>query len=387
MKPLYFRRVLCREGFYYTLMVVGVFFWAILLEANLLVLVAGLLSGPLLLNLWLCKRSLKGIHVSRRVVRTVTAGQALPVDIQLDNRNRRSRWAITVQDRMEADWTSQPVRAMQPRLFFTSLPAGQHRRLTYRILLPQRGRYRLGPLRISSRFPFGLISARQWIRNDTSLLVYPKVGHLSSAWQRRYFPVPQGTTGSRRAGRAPGDFYAVRQWQPGDSSRWVHWRRSVRQGQLIVRQFEQPSDKRLILVVDLWQPAQPKADDLQRVELIVSFAATVVADLCHRPGFHLRLVMSGTPPQTIGGPTNAALQAAALDRLAVARASHQVDESGVWQAVGEKFSGESEIVVVSPRAGTPAAQDWSDSVPANLAGHWQMIGPLERRFSEYFKAG
>lgn len=387
MKPLFFRRMLCREGLYYTLMVVGVFFWAVLLEANLLVLVAGLLSGPLLLNLWLCKRSLKGIRVSRRVVRTVTAGQSLPVDLQLDHRNRRSHWAITVQDRLEAEWTSQPITAMQPRLFFTSVPAGQHRRLTYRMMLPQRGRYRLGPLRVSSRFPFGLISARQWIHDETTLTVYPKVGHLSSAWQRRYFPVPQGTMGSRRAGRAPGDFYAVRHWQPGDSSRWVHWRRTVRQGQLIVRQFEQPSDKRLILVVDLWQPARPQVDDLQRVELIVSFAATVVADLCHRPGFHLRMVLSGTPPQSISGTTNAALQAAALDCLAVASANPQVDQAAVWETVCEQFSGQAEIVLVSPRAGTPLAQGWSESAPATLANRWQMIGPLERRFSEYFKAG
>lgn len=387
MRSLYFRRMLCREGIYYTLMVVGVFFWAVLFEANLLVLVAGLLSGPLLLNLWLSKHSLKGIEVSRRLVRTVTAGQTLPVDIQLDNRNKRSRWEISVQDRMQAEWTGQPVSEIRPRLFFASVPGGQQRRMTYRMMMPQRGRYRLGPLRVSSRFPFGLISSRRWVDDESSVTVYPRVGHLSSAWQRRYFPVPQGTTGSRRAGRAPGDFYAVRQWQPGDSSRWVHWRRSVRQGQLIVRQFEQPSDKRFILVVDLWQPDRPDPEDWQRLELVVSFAATVVADLCHRPGFHLRLILTGEPPQTIQGTTNAAVQAAALDQLAVACAGHRVDEAAVWEMVGRDFSGAAEIVVVSPRAGTPAAQTWSDSVPARLAACWQIIGPLERRFSEYFKAG
>ncbi len=387
MRPLYFRRMLCREGTYYTLMVIGVFLWAVTFGANLLVLVAGLLTGPLLLNLWLSKRTLKGIEVSRHLVGTVTAGQAIPVDIQVDNRNKRSRWVVAVQDRMRGEWTGQPVKELRPRLFFASVPGGQHRRLTYRIMMPQRGRYRFGPLRISSRFPFGLISARRWLHDETALTVYPRLGHLSSAWQRRYFPVPQGTTGSRRAGRAPGDFYAVRQWQPGDSSRWVHWRRSVRQGQLIVRQFEQPSDKRFILVVDLWQPERPEWEDLQRVELIVSFAATVVSDLCHRPGFHLRLTLTGSPPQTIQGSTNAAVQSAALDRLAVASATHQVDEGAVWESVAEEFSGPSEIVVVSPRAGTLLAKNWSDTAPAHLATYWQIIGPLERRFSEYFKAG
>jgi uncharacterized protein (DUF58 family) len=277
---------------YYALMLAGIFVWALLSAANLLLLVAGLLCAPLLLNVWLCKKSLIGVDVRRRVVRSVTAGQTLPVDVQFSHSHRYARWGLTVRDRLVADVPGVPGRILQPRLFLAKLPAGR-RRLTYRAILPRRGRYRFGPLQLSSRFPFGLVSAKRTIADECLLTVYPRTGHLSPAWQRRYYPAPQGTFGSRRAGRAPGDFFAVREWQTGDSSRWVHWRRSARQGQLIVRQFEQPSDRRLVLLVDLWQPEHPSSADLERVELVVSFAATVVADLCHRPGFHLRLVLAG----------------------------------------------------------------------------------------------
>jgi uncharacterized protein (DUF58 family) len=380
------RRTLCREGVYYALMLAALFSWAILINANLLVLVAGLLCAPLLLNVWMCKRALQGVEVSRSAVRSVVAGQTLTVDIHLNNRGRRARWGLTVQDRLAAASEQPAGSGLQPRLFLASLTAGRRQRLSYRTILPGRGRYRFGPLRLSSRFPFGLISAKRTIEDQCMLTVYPRIGHLSPAWQRRYCPVPQGTLGSRRAGRAPGDFFAVREWQAGDSSRWVHWRRSARQGQLIVRQFEQPSDRRLILLVDLWQPEHPSSADLERVELVVSFAATVVADLCQRPGFHLRLVLTGNPPQQITGPANGALMTAALEHLAVARAGEQSDVAAVWQAVCEDLPGEVEVLVVSPRAGTRWAEAWHDTAPQSVAGRWQMIGPQESRFSEYFKA-
>ena len=380
------QRMFCREGVCYALMLAGIFAWALLSAANLLVLVAGLLCAPLLLNMWLCKRSLQGVDVRRRVVRSVTAGQTLPVDIQFDNGHRRARWGLTVRDRLVADVPSVPGQVLQPRLFLTKSPAGRRSRLTYRAILPRRGRYRFGPLRLSSRFPFGLVVAKRTIADECLLTVYPRTGHLSPAWQRRYYPAPQGTFGSRRAGRAPGDFFAVREWQTGDSSRWVHWRRSARQGQLIVRQFEQPSDRRLVLLVDLWQPDHPSPADSERVELVVSFAATVVADLCHRPGFHLRLVLASCSPQWIGGPANGSLKTAAFEQLAVAEASNRVDVSGVWQSVLEDLPRDVEVLVVSPRAGTPLAEDWCGTAPESIAGRWQIIGPQEPRFSEYFKA-
>jgi uncharacterized protein (DUF58 family) len=367
-------------------MLVGIFAWALLSAANLLVLVAGLLCAPLLLNMWFCKRSLQGVDVRRRVVRSVTAGQTLPVDIQFDNGRRHTRWGLTVRDRLVADVPNLPGQILQPRLFLAKLPAGRPRRLTYRAILPRRGRYRFGPLQLSSRFPFGLVVAKRMTADECLLTVYPRTGHLSPAWQRRYYPAPQGTFGSRRAGRAPGDFFAVREWQTGDSSRWVHWRRSARQGQLIVRQFEQPSDRRLVLLVDLWQPDHPSPADSERVELVVSFAATVVADLCHRPGFHLRLVLASSSPQWIGGPANGSLKTAAFEQLAVAEASNGVDVSGVWQSVLEDLPRDVEVLVVSPRAGTPRAEDWCGTAPESVAGRWQIIGPQEPRFSEYFKA-
>ncbi len=379
------RRAVCREGIYYTLMLVAVFIWALLNEANLLLLVGGVLCAPLLLNWWLCKRALRGLQVRRRVVRSMTAGQSLHVDIELSNTGRRGRWGLTIDDELVPAGTERRPIRIRPSLFCVSLPTGASRRQTYRVVLPQRGRYVFGSLRVTSRFPFGLFRCTRTVPAEHALIVYPRIGQLSPAWQRRYYPLPHGTLGSRRPGRAPGDFFAVREWQSGDSARWVHWRRTARQGQLIVRQFEQPGDRRLVLVADLWQPEDPQAEDLEHVELVVSFVATVVADLCRRPGFHIRLALSGDPPQWICGSANGALMTNVLERLATARASHRDHTRAVWETVQGDLPDGLEVLVVSPRAGTRRSDDWPAAAPAGVAGRCRVIGPKEPRFLEYFK--
>lgn len=380
------RRKLCREGAYYLLMLGAVFVWASIREANLLLLVAGVLTAPFFLNWWLAKSSLRGIAATRRLVHSATAGLPLHAEIEVRNQRRKlGSWGLSLEDRVVLEGTRKVD--LRPRLFLLSLPAGQTRRPSYRLTLPRRGRYRLGPLQVTSRFPFGLFRYTLRVEDDQTLIVYPPQGLLSSLWRRRYDPLVQGAWGTRQAGRAPGDFFAVREWRTGDSSRWIHWRRSARQGELIVRQFEQPGDRRLVLLVDLWQPENPDQLDLDHVELVVSFAATVVADLCRRPGFQLRVGVTGDPPQWTSGPANVQLMAAALETLAVAEAGNRDLLPALMEGLDDEASQNMEVLVVSPRAERVLGDSQAmAAASARLSGRVRMLSPQDPKFREYFKA-
>jgi uncharacterized protein (DUF58 family) len=379
------RTKLCREGVYYLLMVSAVFGWALIREANLLLLVAGVLCAPLLLNWWFCKSSLRGIEARRRVVRSVTAGLPLHVELELRNRRRRrGSWGLTVQDQLVRESGEGHLPAMQPRIFVLSLPPGQQRRERYRLVLPRRGRYRFGPLVLASRFPFGLFCCLRVLPAADVLTVYPRPGTLSPAWRRRYDPRRQGERGTHRPGRAAGDFYAVREWQVGDSARWIHWRRSARQGELIVRQFEQPGDCRLVLLLDLWQPAR-QPQDRENFELAISFAATVVADLCRQPGLQLRVGLTGQTPEWISGPASLSLMARVLERLAVAEAGQRDQLDALLKLGQEQVPEQAEVLVVSPRADLRSGEDGSLPVPGRFSGPVRVMGPTDAGFGEFFK--
>ena len=112
----------------------------------------------------------------------------------------------------------------------------------------------------------------------------------------------------------------MREWRSGDGRRLIHWRSSARLGKLVVRQFERPRNRDVAVVLDLWQPEPPAAEHLENVELAVSFAATVLADLCRKGGSNVYLALSNDGPECVGGPASPALLQGLMEQLAVVEA-------------------------------------------------------------------
>jgi uncharacterized protein (DUF58 family) len=159
---------------------------------------------------------------------------------------------------------------------------------------------------------------------------------------------------------------------------------------LVVRQFEQPRNRDLALLLDLWQPPSPGAEHLDNVELAVSFAATVVADLCHKGGTNLSLATSGSPPQCIRGSTSAALLQEVMQRLAVVEAQ---SEDGLVDLLRHGLEGiepGTETVLVSTRAvdlsdRARLATLWADPRRRALLQRIRVVDTSSDRLSEYFQ--
>ena len=177
-------------------------------------------------------------------------------------------------------------------MLFPYARAGQSRKGVYRGRLVERGRYRFGPLRASTRFPFGLFSRTITLGKPETLIVLPRLGRLTRGWAARRQEAFAGTDRRRRRPGAEGDFYGVREWRSGDGRRLIHWRSSARLGKLVVRQFERPRSRDVAVVLDLWQPEPHRPEHVENVELAVSFAATVLADVCRKGGSNIYLGIS-----------------------------------------------------------------------------------------------
>jgi len=317
-----------REGWYYLVVLALVLGGAMLREVNLLLVLAGMLAGPLLLSWRAVGRTLRGLQVQRHVPQGVCAGDLLVAQLTLTNTRRRfGTWGVVVEEQIQREADGQPANQpretpIRPGVLFPYVAAGESRAGVYRGRLAQRGRYCLGPLRLSTRFPFGLFSRAITFGQSDTLVVLPRLGRLTRHWAARRRRSLAGTHRRERRHGPEGDFYGVRPWRSGDSRRWIHWRTSARVGELVVRQFEQPRNRDLAVLVDLWQPEQPAEEHLENVELAVSFAATVVADLCRQGESSVWLGTTGKPSESLRGSASVPLLQEALQRLAVAQAHH-----------------------------------------------------------------
>jgi len=284
----------CREGVWYFLVVAAVLGGAVARQLNLLMLVGCVLAGPLLFALIYGRLALRKLTVSRLLPAQLHAGERLVVDVVVSNARRwLSVWGLEVHDSLQRDEVLDATQATGVTVYFSHVGPRGTSQVAYQGRLPQRGLYYVGPLRISTRFPLGLV--RHTIVQDdyAELLVHPRLGRLSRDWARISRENSVGGQRMQRRGLVEADFYAVRDWRTGDSRRWIHWRTSARRGSLVVRQFEQRRSQDLAILVDLWQPPQPTEGDLELVERVISFVATIIAEACRQTGRQLIVGLAG----------------------------------------------------------------------------------------------
>ncbi len=297
------RRHFPRPGLVYLLIMIVMFVGAAIGHSNMLMLVFGLMAGPFILNGWATFSMLKRIRVTRRMPAHAMAGEPFSVDVTVENHKRLlSSWLMTVRDRIANEH-----ERLNAQILFARVPRrGQHTG-HYQLRLMQRGLYRFGPILLATRFPFGLVERGLLFDVADEILVYPRVGRLSSSWKR------QNLTGSelsqrqqQRRGAFDDEFHRIREFRRGDNPRAIHWRTSARHNQLMVCEYRPSRDRDLLLLVDLWQPTDPRDVDVDHVELAVSLAATIcVEHLRENRDSQVSLLVAGRRYESwdsLGGP-------------------------------------------------------------------------------------
>ena len=394
-----FRRqtTICREGLYFLAIIALVFGGAVIKEVNLLLILAGMLLGPFLLNWHAVRANLRGLKIDRNLPHRICAGDVLSVDFNLTNTRRRlGGWAVVVEEQIQREAVNgrgnhrrqQPLR---PSVLFPYAPAGQSRKGVYRGRLVERGRYRFGPLRASTRFPFGLFSRTITLGQPETLIVMPRLGRLTRGWAARRKEALAGMDRRRQQPGAEGDFYGVREWRSGDGRRLIHWRSSARLGKLVVRQFERPRSRDVAVVLDLWQPEPHSPEHVENVELAVSFAATVLTDLCRKGGSNIYLGITNSGPECIGGPASSATLQRLMEQLALIEARTDNSLSALLVATLRQIGTSTEVVLVTTRPvdltdATQFMDVLSDPVMRDRARRILCVDASSERLAEYFSA-
>ncbi len=341
----------CLEGWYYLSIVLFIIGGAVLGEVNLLVLLAGMMVGPFLFNWRFVQLTLSNLDITRGLPSRICAGDVLTVSVTARNqRTRLASWTVVIEDELRRTSEAKQEESSKVRLMLPRVAAGQTCTRRYSTMLMRRGRYCLGPLRISTRFPLGLVRSSRVIADETSLLVYPKLGRLTPRWLQVVNSRLVGSqSDGRHQGMTEGDYFGLREWRSGDSQRWIHWRTSAKLGELAVRQFEQQRNRDLILVLDLWQPDSPTDEERTTTELAVSFMATAVGDSCGRGGSRLALSVAGSVPLYWSGPAANVLAREVLDHLAEVAPGDGLNIYEVLDHVRQQGTAGAQTLVVSTR--------------------------------------
>ena len=155
----------------------------------------------------------------------------------------------------------------------------------YRLRAARRGAYDFGPALVSSGDLFGFRERRMEALQLDSVLVYPKIVSIDKLGLQAARPLGDFRAG-RRIVEDPLRFAAVRDYQPGDSVRHIHWKATARRGTLQMKVFDPSASQQLMVCLNTQTLDNAYAGVMTEVfETTIVVAASIVhaALKDHRP--------------------------------------------------------------------------------------------------------
>ncbi len=211
----------------------------------------------------------------------VKIGSSVPIVISITNRSRVPILWLLVEDLLPrwATFFDPPTLQVDgQRVQVILLWSGETKQIEYTIRCNRRGYFQVGPTILETGDMMGLYRRYRVGADPQYITVLPDVVPLTAyeIGSRR----PIGEIRMRESVmNDPTRLRGIRQWQPGDPMRSVHWAATARTGSLHSKVYEPSSIIGATLVLDLHESTTPKEHEPARSDLAVTAAASIAASL------------------------------------------------------------------------------------------------------------
>lgn len=221
-----------------------------------------------LVSIWLFqpKVRVKVDHVDR-----VCAGEALPVDVEIEQLGRLASDLYVLPHRLPRGVAAEPEEGVP----VPALRQGEKTRVRVWLRCWKRGVYKLKGMRVESDFPSFLMIASHRVEEERPLMVYPKftrLARLQLPTGRRYHP--GGVALASNLGESF-EFIGNREYREGDSIRDIDWRATARLSRPIVREYRDEYFLRVAVILDTHIPKNARPGMRDSFEHAVSLSAGI----------------------------------------------------------------------------------------------------------------
>jgi len=265
-------------------------------------------------------------------VSRVPQGTPAQVELSVTNLGRRPSPVLAARDPFDGG-------RRFARFALSPLQPGATVTARYRVPTNQRGLFSIGPMEFRCSDPFGLSAANRISGGTSTLCVHPAFDRLAPLELAH-----AGSEGAQRGTTRPTshgeEFYALREYQLGDDLRRVHWASSARADRLMIREDQEPTSSRLLLVGDLRRFVHTSASFERTLSILAS-----LADSGLRGNHSVLVACTGSKDSGWGeGPVHAL---AILDLLAGAQPDSEGKATALRRCIWERAPEASTVIVVT----------------------------------------
>ena len=227
-----------------------------------------------------------------------------------------------------------------------NLGPGQSATIRYTVRCPLRGHYTIGPTSIRYRNAFNLFVSETSIGDRSDITVFPQVRDVEEALIRS--DVPKMYTGATTL-KTPGqgmEFYALREYFPGDSFRSINWKAFARTGELMVNEKTRDAVTDVFIILD--------TRDVARIGTVLknplemgTVAAASIANYFIKRRDSVSLVTYGERMDFLPPETGDKQHYKVLSQLAAVESKGSMPLQAVTNALSPRISRGSPVFIIS----------------------------------------
>lgn len=300
----------------------------LILGIRYLLFMAGLLAFLPAASALFSIASLYRLSAKRFLPKEAEEGEEFTVTLLVRNDSRFPRFLLRIRDFLP--------RGAKARgeigAFVSGLWPGEEVAIQYRVRLIGRGWLSYPEAEVEAFDLLGFSARSRRLHTPSGLVLLPKPASFP-----QWLPLGLGPFAGPAAEKGAGlDFHTVREYQPGDDLRFIHWKSTARRGELVVREMEEEHGGDVAMSL-LLPPEAP--EDLR--ERAVRVAAGLAKAFAER-GSNLLLLSPGERPRKFSP-----LEWDALRRLLAEYQPKPPHVEGLLRDAST-YLGEGPLVVVAP---------------------------------------
>ena len=231
-----------------------------------------------------------------------------------------------------------------------NLGPGHTATIRYSVRCPLRGHYTIGPTSIRYRNTFNLFVSETSVGDRSDITVFPQVRDVEEALIRS--DVPKMYTGATTL-KTPGqgmEFYALREYFPGDSFRSINWKAFARTGELMVNEKTRDAVTDVFIILD--------TRDVARIGTVLknplemgTVAAASIANYFIKRRDSVSLVTYGERMDFLPPETGDKQHYKVLSQLAAVESKGSMPLQAVTNALSPRISRGSPVFIISSLEG------------------------------------
>jgi uncharacterized protein (DUF58 family) len=268
----------------------GLFLIAAILRVDFYFTIVYLFFAVYLLSRLWARRTVERLRVQRHFVPRAFLGDRVTVEVTVHNAGWLPVPWLEINETLPIQLTAPPFHRR-----VISLGPHERRHLQYTLNCRQRGYYPIGPLTMQTGDLLG-IERRSLARAEPGhLIVYPRVVPL----QRLGLPTrsPLVTLpASSPLFEDPARVMGVRDYQPGDSPRRLHWTATASTGRLLVKQYQPAIARETLICLDMDQGDYERGQRYTATELAIVASASIANHIVVKEGLPVGLATEAWDP-------------------------------------------------------------------------------------------